>query len=142
MYGQPTKCTDNPTDLSGVRLDFCSDRNRPHGNSGSKFVRTREPTSPPIFRGPSPAQFSRGQLLLLPLHRHSRVLIRLSTRGFVVCQRSCTSDKVECHARMEFKRLVSWAPETRFANRGGSGMLHVRWKNMRDKGSKIGGTSS
>jgi hypothetical protein len=46
------ECTDNSTDLSGVSPNFCSDCNRPHGNFGSKFVRTPEPASPPIFRGP------------------------------------------------------------------------------------------
>jgi hypothetical protein len=46
------ECTDNSTDLSGVPPNFCSDCNRPHGNFGSKFVRTPEPTSPLIFGGP------------------------------------------------------------------------------------------
>jgi hypothetical protein len=48
------ECTDNSTDLSGVPPNFCSDCNRPHGNFGSKFVRTPEPTSPPIFGGQKP----------------------------------------------------------------------------------------
>jgi hypothetical protein len=32
--------------------------------------------------------------------------------------------------------------ETQFANRDGNGMLHIRWKNMNDKESEIGGTGS
>ena len=39
---------------------------------------------------------SRGQPRPLPSHRHSEVLTRLSTGGFVVCRRSCMSDEVEC----------------------------------------------
>ena len=46
-------CTDNSTDLSGVPPSFCSDCNRPHGNFGSRFVLTPEPTSPHIFGGPA-----------------------------------------------------------------------------------------
>jgi hypothetical protein len=56
----------------------------------------------------------------------------------------------ECQARLNvacgwglnvLNALISRA-ETRFANRDGNGMLHVRWKNMGDKEIEMGGTGS
>jgi hypothetical protein len=58
------KCMDNSTDLSGVPPSFCWDCNRPHGNFGSKFVRTLEPTSPPIFGGPEAATAAKNSALV------------------------------------------------------------------------------
>jgi hypothetical protein len=54
----------------------------------------------------------------------------------VLCEGSCTSDKVEFCVWMELRT------ETRLVNCDGNGMFHVKWKDMSDQGSEIGDIDS